>query len=183
MIWSAFVLCGRFSRLDTGSSVWYKRVMVSKSMNRIEILFRTTIDKMKWVAGNIRVPKDGIQSQGVSFTEHVTDVLGKSTILNIEEGDGGSLVVYFEGCCVPSCWFTSMVKADKTIVRATMEYTEPSNLVVGNVHWDHARKTITEEYREGANLTDDDFYLLGRIKCTDCGRFQCECWIEEKQIW
>ena len=156
--------------------------MCSTSMNRIEIMFLTTIDKMKWVAGHIHVLNGGIQSQGVSFSEHVTDVLGKSTILNIEEGDGGSLVVYFEGCCVPTCWFTSMVKADKTIVRANMEYTEPSNLVIGNVHWNHATKTITEEFREGANLTDDDFYLLGRFKCTDCGRFLCECWIEEKQI-
>lgn len=148
-------------------------------MNRIEILFRTTIDKMRWVAGHIRAPKDGIQSHGVSFTDPVMDVLGEATILNIEEGDVGSLVVYFEASRAASCWFTSMVKTDSAIIRADMEYAVPANLVIGNLHWDRATKTITEEYREGANLTDDDFYLLGRFKCTDCGEFLCECWIEE----
>jgi hypothetical protein len=109
----------------------------------------------------------------------VSATVSDASILSIEEGDGGSLVVYFEGSSVSTCWFTSMVKADKSILVANVEYTVPSKFIIGNLHWNHATKTITEEYRDGANLTDDDFYLLGRFKCTDCGEFLCECWIEE----
>jgi hypothetical protein len=149
--------------------------MASTSMNRIEILFRTTIDKMRWVAGHIRAPKDGIQSHGVSFTDPVMDVLGEATILNIEEGDVGSLVVYFEASRAASCWFTSMVKTDSAIEVATMEYSDANNLVIGTMNWTQSRKTITDEFRLGPELTEDDFHILGRFRCSHCNEFLCVC--------
>ena len=149
------------------------------SINRLEISFQSTMDKIMWQLEYMQTRMGSVELKVEKLIGSVSATVSDGSILNIEEGDGGSLVVYFEGGNVCTCWFTSMVKADKSILEANMEYTVPSKFIIGNLHWNHSTKTITEEYREGAHLTDDDFHLLGRFKCTDCGRFLCECWIEE----
>ena len=97
-------------------------------------------------------------------------------VVDEEVGDDGSLVLYIESrWAPPSCFFSQMVKADPSITEASLEYSEPNMCFVGSIEWEKNTNTLTETYRSGDDLTDDDWFLLGHDKCEDCDQFLCKC--------
>jgi len=102
------------------------------------------------------------------------EVFGKIT--DSGPGENGSLIIWFESpWSSPSCWFSAMVKSNPTIVSASLDYSEANKCFVGSMTFDRSTNTITEAYREGSDLTDDDWILLGHDRCEDCSEFLCKC--------
>lgn len=97
-------------------------------------------------------------------------------VVDEEVGDDGSLVLYFESrWAAPSCWFSEMAKSNPSITTASLEFSEPNMLFVGSIDWCKSTNTITETFRSGPDLTDDDWFILGHDRCLKCNQFGCEC--------
>ena len=151
---------------------------------RMEITFMTTIDKFVWGANHLVLDQDKWFLRLATAGEAHDPVLLKaspggrcsqSNISILDEKGDGSLVVNFATSSASMCWFSRMVKTDPSIRSASLEYSEGSCCFVGNVAWDRSTNTLTETYRSGDDLTDDDWFILGHDKCPECDQFLCEC--------
>ncbi len=148
--------------------------------NRMEITFITTIDKFVWGAQHLVLGQD----KWFISAEHGDSVLlkdsprircGQSNISMLDEREDGSLVVVFSTSSASMCWFSEMVKSNASITEASLEYSEPNMCFVGSIEWNRSTNTITETYRSGSDLTDDDWFILGHDRCQDCDQFLCQC--------
>jgi hypothetical protein len=97
-----------------------------------------------------------------------------SRILDDEETEDGAIVLFFDSrWSAPCSWFAEMVRANAKIAQACLSYSDPNMLTVGELEWDGT--DLTENYREGKDLTQDDFFILGVDKCSKCSEFLCGC--------
>jgi hypothetical protein len=97
-----------------------------------------------------------------------------SRILDDDETDEGAVVVYFDSrWSAPCSWFAEVLKANSNIAQACLSYSDFNMLSVGELEWDGT--DLTETYREGKDLTPDDFFILGIDRCQGCSEFLCSC--------
>ena len=150
--------------------------------NRLEIVFINSESEAIWKAKYVSVDF-GKQWLDITVGASESDVNSDSSarqsfakITDEDRGDNDSLILYCDSrWAPPSCWFTQMVKANPSITTASLEYSEGNMCFVGSMEWDKSTNTITETYRCGEYLTDDDWILLGKDRCSDCSQFLCQC--------
>lgn len=151
---------------------------------RMEITFMTTSDKFVWGANHLVLDQDKWFLRLATAGEVDDPVLLKaspgvrcsqSNNSILDEREDGSLVVNFATSSASMCWFSSMVKTNPSITEASLEYSEPNMCFVGSIDWEKSTNTLTETYRSGSDLTDDDWFLLGYDRCQECDQFLCEC--------
>lgn len=146
--------------------------------NRMEISFANSEAEATWKARYVSVEhgKTWLDTT-VRPTDSLVEVQASfGKVFDEDKGDDGSLVIYFESrWAAPTCWFSEMVKADASISVASLEYSEPNMCFVGTMEWDKSTNTLTETFRSGDDLTDDDWFILGHDKCEACDQFLCQC--------
>jgi hypothetical protein len=150
--------------------------------NRIEISFANNESEAIWKANYVSV-EHGNQWLNITVGTSESDVKGDSTasqsfakITDEDRGDNNSLVLHCESrWAPPTCWFSEMVKSNPTITSASLEYSEQNMCFLGFIQWNRSTNTITETYRCGEDLTDDDWFILGHDRCQDCSEFLCKC--------
>lgn len=146
--------------------------------NRLEISFANSEAETAWKANYLSIEHG---KTWLDTTEGATDSLVElqasfAKVVDEEVGDDGSLVLYIESrWAPPSCWFSEMVMSDLSITEASLEYSEPNMCFVGSIEWEKSTNTLTETYRSGSDLTDDDWFILGHDRCEDCDQFLCQC--------
>jgi hypothetical protein len=146
--------------------------------NRLEISFVSSEAEAAWKARFMSVEHG---KRWLDTTVRPTDSLvdlqtSFAKVLDEEVGDGGSLIFYCESrWAPPCCFFAEMVKSNASITEASLEYSEPNMCFIGSMAWDKATNTITETYRSGDDLTDDDWFILGHDRCQECDQFLCQC--------
>ena len=144
--------------------------------NRLEIVFESIAAETEWKARYLSI-EHGKQWLDITLGESDSeDQQSFAKITDEDRGDDDSLILYCDSrWAPPSCWFTQMVKANPSITTASLEYSEPNMLFVGSMAWDKSTNTITETYRCGEYLTDDDWLILGHDRCENCSEFLCKC--------
>ena len=150
--------------------------------NRLEISFVNSESEAIWKANYVSV-EHGKQWLDITVSANESDVNSEASeqqsfakITDEDRGDNDSLIFYCDSrWAPPSCWFSEMVKADPSIVAASLEYSEPNMVFVGSIEWDRSSNTITEKYRTGNDLTEDDWLILGHDRCEKCSAFLCSC--------
>jgi hypothetical protein len=150
--------------------------------NRLEVSFVNSEADAAWMANHVSVEHGKrwlditVRAIESGTKDDSTESQSFAKVVDEDRGDDGSLVIYIESrWAPPSCWFSEMVKADASISLASLEYSEPNMCFVGSMEWDKSTNTLIETYREGSDLTDDDWFILGRDKCEDCDQFLCDC--------
>jgi hypothetical protein len=150
--------------------------------NRIEIVFVNSESEAIWKAKYVSV-EHGKQWLNITVGANESDVNSDSCeqqsfakITDEERGDDNSLILYCDSrWAPPTCWFSEMVKSNPSITSASLEFSEGNMCFVGNMAWDKSTNTITETYRCGEDLTDDDWFILGHDRCEECSEFLCKC--------
>ena len=150
--------------------------------NRFEIVYVNIEAETEWKAKYVSV-EFGKQWLDITVGASESDVKSDSSarqsfakITDEDRGDNDSLIIYCDSrWAPPSCFFSEMVKSNPAITTASLEYSEPNMLFVGSMAWDKSTNTITETYRCGEFLTDDDWNLLGHDRCENCSEFLCRC--------
>lgn len=156
--------------------------MANIGENRIEIVFVNIEAEAEWKAKYVSV-EYGKQWLDITVGASESDVKSDSAarqsfakITDEDRGDNDSLILYCDSrWAPPSCFFSEMVKSNPAITTASLEYSEPNMLFVGSMAWDKSTNTITEKYRCGDELTDDDWLILGHDRCENCSEFLCKC--------
>ena len=91
-----------------------------------------------------------------------------------EETEDGAIVIFFDSRWSPPCsWFAEMVQSNSNIAQACLSFADPNMLSVGEVEWDGS--ILTETYRDGTDLTADDYFILGVEQCEKCSAFLFLC--------
>ena len=150
--------------------------------NRLEIVFVNSEAEAIWKAQYVSVESDK-QWLDITVGADASDIKGDSTgsqsfakITDQDRGDNNSLILYCDSrWASPTCWFSELVKVNPSITTATLEYSEGNMCFVGSMEWNRSTNTLTETYREGSDLTDDDWFILGHDRCEDCSEFLCKC--------
>ena len=97
-----------------------------------------------------------------------------SRILDDEETEDGAIVLFFDSrWSAPCSWFGERVTTNSNIAQACLSYSDSNMLSVGELEWDGT--DLIENYREGRDLSPDDFFILGVDKCSKCSEFLCGC--------
>jgi len=150
--------------------------------NRLEISFANSEAEAAWKARYMSVEHGKrwlnitVRASESGTKDDSTEYQSFAKVLDEEVGDGGSLIFYCESrWAPPCCFFSEMVKADASISLASLEYSEPNMCFIVYMEWDKSTNTITETYRSGSDLTDDDWFILGHDRCQECDQFLCQC--------
>ncbi len=144
--------------------------------NRFEIVFVNIEAETEWKAKYMSV-EHGKQWLDITVESPDSDEHQSfAKVTDEDRGDNESLILYCDSrWAPPSCWFTQMVKSNPAITTASLEYSEGNMCFVGSMEWDKSTNTITETYRCGEDLTDDDWLILGHDRCEHCSEFLCQC--------
>jgi hypothetical protein len=146
--------------------------------NRLEVSFVNSEAEAAWMSKHVSVEHG---KRWLDTTVRPTDSLVEvqqsfAKITDEDRGDAGSLVLYCDSrWAPPCCFFAEMVKSNASITEASLEYSEPNMCFIGSIEWEKSTNTLIETYREGSDLTDDDWFILGHDKCEDCDQFLCQC--------
>ena len=144
--------------------------------NRLEISFLNSEAEAAWKAKYLSEEHGKTWLDVTVESSDSDEHQSFAKITDEDRGDNESLILYCDSrWAPPSCWFTQMVKADPSITTASLEYSEGNMCFVGSIEWDKSTNTLTETYRSGDDLTDDDWFILGHDKCPECDQFLCEC--------
>lgn len=144
--------------------------------NRLEIYFANSEAETAWKSKYVSV-EHGKQWLDITVESPDSDEHQSfAKITDEDRGDNDSLILYCDSrWAPPSCWFSEMVKSNPSITSASLEYSEGNMCFVGSMEWDKSTNTISETYRCGEDLTEDDWFILGHDKCEDCDQFLCKC--------
>ena len=145
--------------------------------NRLEIVFVNIEAESEW---KVKYVSDEHGKQWLDTTLKSADddsdhQQSFAKITDEDRGDNDSLILYCDSRWALSCFFSEMVKSNPAITSASLEYGEPNLCFVGSMEWDKSTNTISEIYRCEEDLTDDDWFLLGHDRCSDCSQFLCQC--------
>jgi hypothetical protein len=144
--------------------------------NRIEISYANSEVEAAWKAKYLSEEHGKTWLDTTVESPDSDEHLSFAKITDEDRGDNESLILYCDSrWAPPSCWFTQMVKANPSITTASLEYSEGNMCFVGSMEWDKSTNTISETYRCGEDLTEDDWFILGHDKCQECDQFLCEC--------
>ena len=139
--------------------------------NRLELSFLDAESRLAWADLHTCFRDDQLL---LNYTEAWSDEVCWSRVLDDEETEDGAIVLYFDSrWSAPCSWFAKMVKANSKIAQACLTFSDPNMLSVGELEWDGT--DLIENYREGRDLTQDDFFILGIEKCPSCSEFLCGC--------
>jgi hypothetical protein len=139
--------------------------------NRLELLFTDPDSRLAWADEHTCFQGDQLLLQ---YKAAWSDEDCWSRVLDDEETEDGAIVLFFDSRWSPPCsFFAEMVKANPNIAQACLSYSDPNMLSVGELEWDGT--DLTENYREGKDLTPEDFFILGIDRCQDCSEFLCSC--------
>ena len=144
--------------------------------NRLEIVFVNIEAEAEWKSKYVSEENGKRWLDTTLKSADSDDQQSFAKITDEDRGDNDSLILYCDSrWAPPSCWFTQMVKSNPAITTASLEYGEGNMCFVGSVNFNKGTNTITETYRCGDDLTDDDWILLGKDRCPDCTQFLCQC--------
>lgn len=139
--------------------------------NRLELSFLDAESRLAWADLHTCFRGDQLL---LKYSEAWSDEDCWSRILDDEETEDGAIVLFFDSrWASPFSFFAEMVKANPNIAQACLSSSDPNMLTVGELEWDGT--DLTENYREGKDLTQDDFFILGFEKCPSCSEFLCSC--------
>jgi hypothetical protein len=139
--------------------------------NRLEISFVDSVSRLAWADSHTAFEGGKLL---LKYKENWSGDDCWSRILDHEETEDGAIVLYFDSKWSSPCsWFSEMVKANSNISQACFSYSDPNMLAVAELEWDGS--DLAEVYREGNDLTSDDFFILGIDKCSKCSEYLCQC--------
>ena len=139
--------------------------------NRLEISFVDAESRLAWADEHTTFEGDQLL---LKYTEAWSEEDCWSRILDDEETEDGAIVLFFDSrWSAPCSWFAEMVRGNSKIAQACLSFSDPNMLSVGEMEWQGHE--LTETYREGNDLTPDDFFILGIDRCQDCSEFLCGC--------
>ncbi len=143
--------------------------------NRLELSFVDAGSRLAWADTHTCFRGDQLL---LNYKDAWSDEVCWSRILDDEETEDGAIVIFFDSrWSAPCSWFAEMVKANSNIAQACLSFSDPNMLSVGELEWDGT--DLTETYREGSDLTQDDYFILGIDKCSKCSEFLCCCDVAE----
>lgn len=138
--------------------------------NRLEISFLDAESRLAWADRHTCFRGDVLL---LKYKAAWSDEDCWSRILDDEE-EFGAIVIFFDSkWSAPCSWFAEMVRGNSKIAQACLSYSDPNMLSVGELEWDGT--DLIENYREGRDLSPDDFFILGVDKCSKCSEFLCGC--------
>jgi hypothetical protein len=139
--------------------------------NRLELSFVDAQSRLAWADTHTCFRGDQLT---LIYKAAWSDEVCWSRILDDEETEDGTIVLFFDSrWSAPCSWFAEMVKANSNIAQGCLSYSDPNMLSVGELEWDGT--DLAENYREGRDLTPDDFFILGIDRCQGCSEFLCSC--------
>lgn len=151
--------------------VWYITVMQGCVQNRVELMFGGTTEKICWLLANIVATESGalslhksldiheIDSSKAVRAEHARSWQG-TIIQDLDEGDGGSLILSFITKGNVTCLFADVIKTNESIIEANLEYFDTRAMLIGSMELNRAAGVITDTFRSGSCLTSDDLFIL-----------------------
>jgi hypothetical protein len=139
--------------------------------NRLEISFVDAESRLAWADRHTCFRGEQLL---LKYTDAWSEEVCCSRILDDEETEDGAIVLFFDSrWSAPCSWFGEMVTTNSNIAQACLSYSDSNMLSVGEMEWEGAN--LKENYREGKNLTPDDFFILGVDRCPSCSEFLCRC--------
>lgn len=139
--------------------------------NRLELSFRDPDSRLAWADEHTCFQGDQLL---LKYKAAWSDEDCWSRIQDDEETEDGAIVFFFDSrWSAPCSWFGEMVTANPNIAQACLSYSDPNMLSVGELEWEGTN--LTETYRDGSDLTDDDYFILGVDRCSKCSEFLCQC--------
>ena len=139
--------------------------------NRLEISFVDAESRLAWADRHTCFRGEQLL---LKYKAACLDEECWSRIQDDEETEDGAIVLFFDTrWSAPCSWFAEMVRSNSNIAQACLNFSDPNMLSVGEMEWDGT--DIAETYREGIDLTPDDFFILGVDKCSICSEFLCGC--------
>ena len=144
--------------------------------NRLEIVFVNIEAEAEWKAKYVSEENGKRWLDTTLKSADSDDQQSFAKITDEDRGDNDSLILYCDSrWAPPSCFFSEMVKSNPAIATASLEYSEGNMCFVGSIGWDKSTNTISETYRCGEDLTNDDWLILGHDRCENCSEFLCQC--------
>ena len=138
--------------------------------NRLEISFVDAESRLAWADRHTCFRGEQLL---LKYTEAWSEEDCWSRILDDEE-EFGAIVIFFDSkWSAPCSWFAEMVRGNSKIAQACLSFSDPNMLSVGELEWDGT--DLIENYREGRDLSPDDFFILGIERCPSCSEFLCGC--------
>lgn len=139
--------------------------------NRLELSFVDSASRHAWADRHTCFRGDVLL---LKYKAAWSDEECWSSIQDDEETEDGAIVLFFDSrWSAPCSWFGEMVTTNSNIAQACLSYSDSNMLSVGEMEWQGHE--LTETYREGKDLTPDDFFILGVDKCSKCSEFLCGC--------
>ena len=163
--------CARIGVATNRDDMVTSIVMANIIENRLELSFADAESRLAWANQHTCFRGDVLL---LIYKEAWSEEECYSRVLDDEETEDGAIVIFFDSrWSAPCSWFADMVRANLNIAQACLSHSDPNVLSVGEMEWDGT--DLTETYREGNELTPDDFFILGVDRCQDCSEFLCTC--------